>query len=71
MSTLDYACYNELINSKKDTIDNLIATFLEKGGRINKFYLRNRKKGPSLVYLNGWYRGRNIREAVLRALADQ
>lgn len=26
---------------------------------------------PSIVYLNGWFRGRNIREAVLRALAGQ
>jgi hypothetical protein len=63
-------CYNELINLKQDTTDHLITTFLEKGGRIDKFYLQKKKKNPSLVYLNGWFRGRNIREAILRALAD-
>jgi len=64
-------CYNEFINNKKDTTDNLIATFWENGGRINKFYLQKKKRNPSLVYLNGWFRGRNIREAILRALAGQ
>jgi len=63
-------CYNNSIENK-DTTDNLIAAFFKKGGRINKFYLRNQRKGPSLVHLNGWYRGRNIRDAILRALADQ
>jgi len=64
-------CYNEFINYKKDTTDNLIVTFLEKGGRINKFYLQKKKRNPSLVHLNGWFQGRNIREAILRALAGQ
>lgn len=62
---------NEFIDNKNDTTDNLIDTFLEKGGRIDKFYLQKKKRNPTLVYLNGWFRGRNIREAVLRALADQ
>jgi len=64
-------CYNEFINNNKETIDNLIVIFFEEGGRIDKFYLQKRKRNPSLVYLNGWFRGRNIREAILRALADQ
>lgn len=71
ISASDFVCYNEFIENKTDTIDNLIVTFLEKGGRINKFYLQKKKRNPSLVYLNGWFRGRNIREAILRALADQ
>jgi len=64
-------CYNEFINNKKDTTENLIAIFLEKGGRINNFYLQKIKRNPSLVHLNGWFSGRNIREAILKALADQ
>jgi len=71
ISTSDYVCYNEFINNKKDATDNLIVTFLEKGGRINEFYLQKKGRNPSLVYLNGWFRGRNIREAISRALADQ
>ncbi len=66
-------CYNDCINIKNtiDTKDNLIVTFFEKGGRIDKFYLRKRRKGPTLVYLNGWFRGRNINDAILRAFAGQ
>jgi len=71
ISASDFVCYNEFINNTKDTIDNLIVAFLEKGGRINKFYLQKKKRNPSLVYLNGWFRGRNIREAISRALAGQ
>ena len=66
-------CYNDCIYNKntKYTMDELIVTFFEKGGRINKFYLRKRRNGPTLVYLNGWYRGRNISDAILRAFAGQ
>jgi len=64
-------CYNEFINNKKETTDNLIIAFFKGGGRINEFYLKKKRKNPSLVYLNGWFRGRNIREAILRALAGQ
>jgi len=60
--------YNELIDNKKETTDNLIVTFFGKGGRINEFYLRKKGKNPSLVYLNGWFSGKNIREAILKAL---
>ncbi|MCJ7792857.1 MAG: hypothetical protein MUP45_02680, partial [Candidatus Marinimicrobia bacterium] len=59
------------INNQKETVDNLIVIFFNKGGRINEFYLQKRKRNPTLVYLNGWFRGRNIREAISRALADQ
>jgi len=67
-SASDYICYNELINHKTETTDNLITVLLKKGGRINKFYLQKKKRNPSLVYLNGWFSGRNIREAILKAL---
>jgi len=48
----------------------MIDDFLKKGGRINKNYIKNPSKRPALVfYKNWWYRGRNIREAISRALA--
>jgi len=70
ISAPDYVCYNEFIK-KKETTDNLIIAFFEEGGRINEFYLQKKGRNPSLVYLNGWFRGRNIREAITRALAGQ
>ena len=48
----------------------MIEKFIEKGGKINKNYLKNPSKGPVLVvYNHWWYRGRNIRDAITRALA--
>jgi len=47
----------------------IIENFLNKGGRINKRYLKSTSKGPVLVFYKQWYRGRNIREAISRALA--
>jgi len=58
-----------LINNQ--TIDEVIKGFLEKGGRINKYYLQNPKRGPSLVFYKKWFRGKNIRDAISRALAKQ
>jgi hypothetical protein len=52
--------------------EDLIQTFYKKGGRINKYYLSSPiMKGPALVYLNGWYRGDNLRVAILRALGQK
>lgn len=52
-----------------NTLEILIDRLLLKGGRIDKYYLRewNRNK-PAMVYLDGWFRGKNIREAITRAL---
>jgi len=51
-------------------LGEIIDGFLKKGGRIDKSYLRNPSKGPALVfYKKWWYRGRNVREAISRALA--
>jgi len=48
----------------------VIENFIEKGGKINKRYLKNPPKGPVLVlYKHWWYRGKNVREAISRALA--
>ena len=57
-----------IINNKLPRED-LISLFIEKGGRINKYYLQdwNRSK-PALVYFKGWFGGKNCREAILKAL---
>ena len=47
----------------------VIENFLENGGKINKRYLKSPSKGPVLVFYRKWYRGRNIKEAISRALA--
>jgi hypothetical protein len=49
----------------------LVVKFFDEGGKINKYYLQNPRKNPVLVYLNGWYRGKNISDAISRALSDQ
>jgi len=42
---------------------------LAKGGKINRMYLRNSSKGPALVFYKKWYRGKNLRDAISRALS--
>ena len=48
-----------------------IDKFLKRGGRINKYYLNNPRQNPVLVFYKRWYRGRNILEAIKRALSAQ
>ncbi len=55
----------------KADFDTLVTNFLKAGGRINKYYLSRPNKGPSLVYLNGWYSGQNIADAIAKAYAGQ
>jgi len=57
-----------LINNT--SIDELVTLFKKRGGVINKYYLQatNRNK-QALVYLKGWHRGANIREAIKKALS--
>lgn len=43
--------------------------FIKKGGRIDDYYLKNPQRGPSLVFYKKWYRGKNVRDAITRALA--
>ena len=53
----------------KPTIEELINQLIRKGGRINEYYLRNNNTNKqTLVYLNGWHSGCNIREAITKAL---
>jgi hypothetical protein len=60
--------YNELINNNL-TVKELIASLIQKGGRIDKYYLRDwNKNKATIVYLKGWFKGKNIREALVKAL---
>jgi len=60
-----------LINTKIP-FEKLILQFKASGGRVDKYYLQswNRNK-QALVYLKGWFSGKNIREALIKALSDQ
>jgi hypothetical protein len=50
----------------------MVASVLKKGGTVNKYYLQDWNKNKSaLVYLNGWFKGKNIREALLKALTPK
>jgi hypothetical protein len=43
--------------------------FSKKGGHIDKYYLQDGNKNKqALVHLNGWFGGKNIREALTKAL---
>jgi hypothetical protein len=62
-------CYTKIINTQS-SVDELITTFLNKGGRIDKYYLQSwNRNRHTILYLNGWFAGKNIREAILKALA--
>lgn len=50
------------------SLPKLIDTFLQRGGRIDKYYLRDTNRGKrTLVHLHGWFSGQNIRAAILKA----
>ncbi|KKS88138.1 MAG: hypothetical protein UV64_C0029G0011 [Parcubacteria group bacterium GW2011_GWC1_43_11b] len=53
----------------KSSINFLIESFLKKGGKIDRYYLREVNRGKrSLVYFNGWFSGQNIRAAIMKSL---
>jgi len=60
-----------IVDIKDMELKELIKSFLEKGGRIDGYYLKNSRKGPGLVFYKHWYRGRNVREAVSRAMKSE
>jgi hypothetical protein len=55
---------------KELSLEQLVEVFKDKGGRINEYYLKNPKKSPTLVFFKTWFRGKNVRSAILRALAE-
>jgi hypothetical protein len=51
-------------------VEKLVAELVGKGGRVDKYYLQGWNKNKhALVFLNGWFSGKNIREALVKALA--
>jgi len=47
-----------------------VAILLKRGGHIDQYYLQTWNKNKhAVIYLNGWFGGKNIREALLKALA--
>jgi hypothetical protein len=58
-----------IINTKS-SLSELVKIFLAKGGRVNKYYLCDWNKNKhAIVFLGGWFGGKNIREALIKALA--
>lgn len=56
----------------QNTLEDLINQFLKQGGKINSYYLQNSLRSKqTLVYLNGWFSGKNIRDAITKAFAAQ
>ena len=50
----------------------LMGRFLELGGKIDKYYLRkDRMSKQVLVNLNGWFTGKNVQDAITKAIAGQ
>lgn len=62
-------CYTKNINTQTP-VSELIEQFIKKGGHIDKYYLEacNQNRHTTL-FLNGWFGGKNIREALQKALA--
>jgi hypothetical protein len=51
------------------SIKELANVLIKKGGHINKYYLQKWNNNKhAIVFLNGWVAGKNIREALLKAL---
>ena len=66
MLTITSLCYNENTNP---SLDELVETLLKRGGHVNKYYLDNSNKNKhAIVFLDRWFSGKNIREALLKAL---
>ena len=53
----------------KFSVKELANVLAEKGGHVNKYYLQDWNKNKhAIVFLKGWIAGKNIREALLKAL---
>jgi hypothetical protein len=58
--------------TSKCTLEELVSLFQEKGGKINNFYLHSSVRTKrTLVHLNGWHSGLNMREAIIKALGSE
>lgn len=60
------------VDMHNETVEELVERFLARGGKIDKSYLSpNVTTRRALVNLNGWFGGKNLREAITRAFAGQ
>lgn len=56
----------------EESISLLIENFQHLGGTIDQYYLRkDRMCKQTLVNLNGWFSGKNVRDAITKAIAGQ
>lgn len=56
----------------EEEMNELMRRFLERGGKIDKYYLRrDRISRQVLVNLNGWFAGKTVREAITKAFSGQ
>jgi len=56
--------------STKSTVEELVALLVKRGGRVDRSYLRKTNMNKhALVWLKGWFGGKNIREALTKALS--
>jgi hypothetical protein len=56
----------------EEKMSSLMARFLKRGGKIDKSYLNPHKSYSHVVVnLNGWFGGKNVREAITRAISGQ
>jgi|GEM_PF-3168237 len=56
--------------NNKTPIDSLANQLLNRGGHVSQYYLKeNNKNKPAVVFLKRWFRGKNIHEALMRALS--
>ncbi len=52
------------------SLEKLVEILQQKGGHVDKYYLESLNKNKhAVVFLKNWFGGKNIREALLKALA--
>jgi hypothetical protein len=62
----------EVLLNNQSSLTELVDRFVKKGGKVNRFYLSNPLHcKQTLVYLNGWFSGKNVKEAIEKALSSK
>lgn len=61
-----------VLSNNQKNLNELVARFVKRGGKINRFYLSNPLRcKQTLVYLNGWFSGKNVKDAIEKALSSK
>ena len=51
-------------------LDELVDKLLKRGGHVNNYYLKDfNKNKPAVVFLKRWFSGKNIKQALMKALS--